>query len=435
MRSRDIEKRPSSFVSTKGKRIEVNQKVAVKNDRTLQGGKVVHKQLEKEIYPEEVKVQTTTSEEKWALRLLNMLIGLQSLVSIGCCRELPVFGIYMEQLVIGVVDEVQRFPLESVKDNQTELQDKSQPKITTFLNSVSPQRDGDAKPLPKFGLRVLDTKTRRYSNLPSETDTLPSRLQVMMYKTLLDSLLSISNPYDFNVIWDRLHLDSTALFSQAFMESAALSWESNGGLVDGKQFSCLNDFTDIWRGAIHQLEAGDNSVDGTLQIIYRKRGSRKRTSSELDTGEALVRNEDLDLQRAIEASLREAGGLESTLSPFAASDIADPFGPAIETPPKSLADDTPISIDLDSKKSDRPASPALSSKSHSPPRRPGSPEIIGIKEFQHEPQMLASHIRNVLDWWMGLRGPEGVSIENTGRCNHCEYKEECEWREMKALAF
>jgi hypothetical protein len=87
--------------------------------------KVLHKKLEKEIHPVEVKVTTTSREDVWGLRLvqlrlsfpwlcsfmftvvlyrfLNMLSSLQALLDIGKCRELPVVGFVRGYMVVGVI--------------------------------------------------------------------------------------------------------------------------------------------------------------------------------------------------------------------------------------------------------------------------------------------------------------------------------------------
>ena len=58
----------------------------------------------------------------------------------------------------------------------------------------------------------------------------------------------------------------------------------------------------------------------------------------------------------------------------------------------------------------------------------GSGSIIGRTVFKHSPRRLAAHLASVIQWWMGEREAEGVSIEYTKRCGWCEFEEACEWR-------
>lgn len=45
-----------------------------------------------------------------------------------------------------------------------------------------------------------------------------------------------------------------------------------------------------------------------------------------------------------------------------------------------------------------------------------SSKIIGTKEFQMDEPLLDAYLTRVLQWWYGARKPEGVRIENSGRC-------------------
>jgi exonuclease V len=55
------------------------------NAKIMDAGSVIHHRLEKEIHPVEVKVDVTTREERWALRLLNMLAAVEALLELGIC--------------------------------------------------------------------------------------------------------------------------------------------------------------------------------------------------------------------------------------------------------------------------------------------------------------------------------------------------------------
>lgn len=86
-RSRPIASRPKTFRSAQGKEISVKETVAVKNDEITKQGKVrvklfrttefyktiqaIHKELEREIRLEELQVDISSHEERWALRYGN----------------------------------------------------------------------------------------------------------------------------------------------------------------------------------------------------------------------------------------------------------------------------------------------------------------------------------------------------------------------------
>ncbi|GAV98768.1 hypothetical protein LENED_000170 [Lentinula edodes] len=106
LRHRKLKDRPASFVTEQGKEIVVDKGVAAKSDATKKKGVSVHKRLEREIRPEEIKVQVTTEEERWGLRIINMIDCIDSLLLLGCARETPVFGLIEGNIVVGIIDEI-----------------------------------------------------------------------------------------------------------------------------------------------------------------------------------------------------------------------------------------------------------------------------------------------------------------------------------------
>jgi exonuclease V len=61
-----------------------------------------------------------------------------------------------------------------------------------------------------------------------------------------------------------------------------------------------------------------------------------------------------------------------------------------------------------------------------------SGSIIGKHRFAHDPAALGSHLRSVLQYWRGMREPQGVEPAHVRRCHWCEFEDGCEWRQAKA---
>lgn len=138
----------------------------------------------------------------------------------------------------------------------------------------------------------------------------------MTYHRLLSELLSPS--FAFMSLWERLHLDPARLFSDAFIESS--------GLLP-TDVRCLNDLCVMWRNSVDALHI--SKVAPTLEIVYRYRPHTKRKT--LDTVkestqapllaaqevkqvvraiEDSLRQEDVDLARAIAESLKDHTSLD-----------------------------------------------------------------------------------------------------------------------------
>ncbi|KAI1793058.1 exonuclease V [Ganoderma leucocontextum] len=249
-RHKKLADRPTSFVTAEGKTITVARQVAAANNRTVTRGRSVHKVLEREIQPEAVQVKIMTNEERWALRLVNMLTSLHTMMGLGRCREMPVFGLIHDQIVTGVIDEIVRQPLpmspisEHPRPRRASTSPNKRPAPHTTPSSpaapsskrICPELSADqrqntplssptnyqggtaemamdvdfeepATPVPSqrelpeaddslaphavhYSLHLSDTKTRIRPTLPPEEDTFAARIQLMLYHRLLSNLLS-----------------------------------------------------------------------------------------------------------------------------------------------------------------------------------------------------------------------------------------------------
>jgi len=60
------------------------------------------------------------------------------------------------------------------------------------------------------------------------------------------------------------------------------------------------------------------------------------------------------------------------------------------------------------------------------------PDFIGTEAFAVDGALLDAWLASAMSLWLGERAPEGVSLEQTGRCRGCEFSEDCEWLTAKA---
>jgi exonuclease V len=125
----------------------------------LDKGRAVHKVLEKDVMgdAEPVKVEVGGKEEWWALRLLNTIVCLETLIATGRAvsfsflaigqqlmdtrlnqREIPVVGFVGEFLVFGVIDEVDRRELPSPRHPAEPSSSSTHPPATPVSKKPSP---------------------------------------------------------------------------------------------------------------------------------------------------------------------------------------------------------------------------------------------------------------------------------------------------------
>ncbi|PFH52280.1 hypothetical protein AMATHDRAFT_46408 [Amanita thiersii Skay4041] len=425
-RHKPLDKRPQSFTSGSGKQISVQKKVAEKNDIVTKNGQTVHKKLEEELSYEKIQVQITKEEERWGLRMLNLITGLKGLILDGYTRELPIFGIVHGQIVVGIIDEVRRHMHTNSKAGASSLGRQMQRSDTSEKHA--------------YLLHLIDTKTRRSDSLPPPEDTLTARLQLMLYYRLLTDLISEQPQFSFAKFWNQLGVDSAAIFSIQFLVQAGLITE-----WDQSRTACLNDLARLLREVVEELHV--IGVDQELEVVYRlqpsKTKSLKRVKKKTSTSIPLLglNQEERDLAMAIEASLKKQNGASQSTSSRGPEALDPKLG--ISGGSEGLTDNGElVATDKTQSIEGEQTSPSV----YADDTRTGVNDsgvditsdeekfrIIGSKIFAYQDSFLDDHITSILQWWNGERKPIGVPIDLSRRCFTCEYCADCEWREEKAM--
>lgn len=192
-----LAKRPRTIVTPEGNTLVPSWAALLQRDAVMRAGAQVHDKLERQVQPVRVEFRVESTEEEWALLALRLVSALHQTLVHGCAREVPVFGIVNGRLVRGVIDELRRC------------------EDAPFM-------------------RLSDTKTRFSTRLPSERDQMQSKLQCMLYKRLMDGVLSGSAaasdatvaeadphavPLRLQSMFELLQLDLGQKLSPAFLAS------------------------------------------------------------------------------------------------------------------------------------------------------------------------------------------------------------------------
>ncbi|MCJ1360569.1 MAG: hypothetical protein MMC33_010577 [Icmadophila ericetorum] len=64
-------------------------------------------------------------------------------------------------------------------------------------------------------------------------------------------------------------------------------------------------------------------------------------------------------------------------------------------------------------------------------RHSGDGEILGVRTFLYEHDVVTKYVRDELRWWKGEREVQGVSVEEAYKCRMCEFADTCTWRKSK----
>ncbi|GAA5904746.1 hypothetical protein JCM5296_000752 [Sporobolomyces johnsonii] len=146
--------RPASITTSTGASISIDTSRTVKREGVLDKGKAVHAQIEKQVMGdvEPVKVEVEGKEEWWALRCLNTIVSLETLLETGRVREVPVVGFVREFLVFGVIDEIERREISLPSSSPTPTtKSVGSDRLPSSLPtpSINPSKAPSAPPLPR----------------------------------------------------------------------------------------------------------------------------------------------------------------------------------------------------------------------------------------------------------------------------------------------
>lgn len=261
----------------------------------MKRGSEVHAALEEEVYTS-VQIEVATKEDAWGLRVWNVIQGLRTLRESGMTRELEVWGVVDGEVVGGIIDEV------SFMCPDVAMEEEATHNFAVARGEAPPRRPGPALPTDqraldeylnptppppaKRKLYITDVKTRSVASLPRGASFRPTRLQLMLYHTLLSSLAAGDTP--LSALTARYGLDTHAPFSPAFVAQvgaladevfydAPSSAEEVASAPDPPvgELSRNNTLEKLWSVMIKLFTEviGEDGVGRVLRAEYRSRGT------------------------------------------------------------------------------------------------------------------------------------------------------------------
>lgn len=182
--------------------------------QAMRQGTKLHQKLEDEVHTT-VKIDITSKEDGFGLRLWNLVQGLRTLRDTGLTRELEVWGMADDNLVNGIIDSVgyenPNPTFEAELSSQESQQDHRQRAVTDYF---PPKKSGGAKDAsPKIYL--TDVKTRGSLAPVSPALLRPAKIQLLLYHRFLSDMAA--GRLDFMKVFRRYGLDPDEPFSDTFI--------------------------------------------------------------------------------------------------------------------------------------------------------------------------------------------------------------------------
>ncbi|XP_042299925.1 exonuclease V, partial [Sceloporus undulatus] len=165
----------------------------------LNMGKSIHLARELESH-DLVPVSTTSREDSWAIKLLNLLVMIPVLQAGQHVREFPVFGVLEDVFVVGIIDQ---------------------------LGYTA-----------KGELELNELKTRSEAFMPSAAQKKRDHFQVSLYKYMFDAMVQGSLPLDSFA--RHLHLRPEQLLGTPVQEQALKAGFTVGHFQDLLELLSLN---------------------------------------------------------------------------------------------------------------------------------------------------------------------------------------------------
>jgi exonuclease V len=265
----------------------------------MKQGSVVHQKLEDQVYTT-IKVDVTTKEDGWGLRIWNVVQGLRTLRSTGMTRELEIWGTIDGLVVNGIIDELSYIcPDADLKEPipKGPVDEQHAPDQTTIAEffkasggiSIKEATRKTKRRIPTKKIYLCDVKTRGAKTLPSGAAFRPTKMQLMLYHRLIADLAT--GAVDFSVFTDRYRLDPHKIFSDSFIaqvgslnDMSAPSTQESSHSNSNSPVAAQDDMTTLlqhntlsalWAFMISEFRttfsSGRDSLGSILKAEYRSR--------------------------------------------------------------------------------------------------------------------------------------------------------------------
>jgi exonuclease V len=267
----------------------------------MKAGTKIHQTLEEQVH-RVVPVQIQTKEDRFGLRIWNIIQGLRCLRETGLTRELEVWGVLEGQVVNGVIDEVSFACPDPDREEQLDLakvkkaggtlplgqlnieQAFAKTGQSLFEKSRDPRWIGG--PEPDRRVYITDVKTRGVRSIPQGASLRPTWMQLMLYRKLLESL-SLNN-VDAETVFARYNVAPLDSFSEAFiLEAGAIGVEHveiGSGPPDTQQSNELRSHSNLlslWSLMITEFQHAMPAISDILRVEFRYSRTGEVIGSEL----------------------------------------------------------------------------------------------------------------------------------------------------------
>lgn len=353
----------------------------------MKQGSKVHQKLEDEVHTT-VRVEVTSKEDGFGLRLWNLVQGLRTLRDTGLTRELEVWGIVGDgNLVNGVIDALS---YENPNPEfEEELEDEIGPanvqtKVTDFFAAQQPKQ-----PKTKVDSRkvyLTDVKTRGSRAPVSKAILRPAKIQLLLYHRFLCDMAA--GRLDYSKVFRRYGLRPDEPFTDNFLAQV-------GSLHDE-----IFDYTS---------PHSSNQPQDTSQSVN---SNQQQDTSHAHSSSPLQNNSQSTNTDSSMDTSNSASQLLSTPDIVKYSTLRE----LIDLVQEEISATFPNGV----------ASVGQMLRVQYVHRDDG--QLLDVHDFPVSRAALDVYLEGYMKWWQGERRAVGVEIEEAFKCRTCEFADGCSWR-------
>ncbi|KAK9324764.1 exonuclease V [Lipomyces orientalis] len=383
-------------------------------------GTDIHKELEKE-YMLEIPIATEqmTREDKQAVKLLNMLLMLQSLTQGArrheenvIIREFPVFGFFENVLVSGIIDEVS-FMYDRPIQEGTEFIDVDFPEIS------NQRRDTPLATQQQTLSLEANAGTVPFPTLESFSTSQPSARDQ-------SSIMSYFRPLSQASVAEIIHDQS----KEPLDVSHSVSNHENGEMctyasqVKRRKLRIADSKTRY----IRQLPHDSQQRSTYYQLLIYHRLLTDLTNGIFDFGRmmtVLKLDADAELSDIFKSEIQQNKYVTATLSAEILEDIqhrSDEYRALL----LSLRTLREVWDALRLKFSEFAGD--MSENMSVVYYWQNDGQVFAGIDYTYKEEDLQEFVSSSLSYWRGERDPKGVDVEDAYKCRSCPYADQCLWR-------
>lgn len=259
----------------------------------MQTGSRIHQALEDQVHTT-VPVETVSKVDRFGLKIWNSIQGLRCLRKTGLTRELEIWGTVEGQVINGVIDELSFACPDADMEEKFELSRAQQSGGTLPLGQLSIERafgkakgsKMDSPDIPESvwlgdmererRVYITDVKTRGGQSLPKDASLRPTRMQLMLYRKLLESLSL--NMVDAETIFARYGLAPLESFSESFIRDGGRLGDADDSIFDpenpytmlqANELNSHSNLSSLWSLMISEYQQTIPNISEILRAEFR----------------------------------------------------------------------------------------------------------------------------------------------------------------------